>query len=147
MTGGGNVRNSDSLEEKQWMKGGEIKLFGNVSSVRLRLRGKPRERKLKPALAGKSLEMLNIVEIGRSLHKHKGWDELRVRLCRFFLGLLIELVSDKGGDDHLAEILSLGPNTRLGRNTRILGLRPILRQAERPKEAQFDSTLEHQTPA
>ena len=57
----------------------------------------------------------------------------------FFLGLLIELVSDKGGDDHLAEILSLGPNTRLGRNTRILGLWPILRQAERPKEAQHSS--------
>jgi hypothetical protein len=72
MTGGGNVRNGDSLEEKQWMKGGEIKLFGNVSSVRLRLRGKPREREVKPAMAGKSLETLNIVKIGEIVAQAQG---------------------------------------------------------------------------
>jgi hypothetical protein len=60
-----------SLEEKPWMKGGEIKLFGNVSSVRLQLRGKPRE-KVKPAMAGKSLEKLDIVEIGEIVAQAQG---------------------------------------------------------------------------
>ena len=69
MTGGGNVSSSDKLEERQWMNRGEVKLFGNVSRVGVRLGGTPRESKLKPAMAGESLEKLNIVEIGRSLHK------------------------------------------------------------------------------
>jgi hypothetical protein len=42
----------------------------------------------------------------------------------------------------------MGPNMGLGRNTPPnSGVWLILRQDKRPKEAQFDSTLEHQTPA
>jgi len=43
MTGGGNVSSSDNLDERQWVRRGELKLFGNVACVGVPLGGTPRE--------------------------------------------------------------------------------------------------------
>jgi hypothetical protein len=161
MTGGGNVSSSDNLEERQWMNRGEDKLFGNVSCMKGRLGGgdskgsRGRGSSIQPC-GGESLEKLNIVEIGRSLHKHKhkhkhkhqGWDQLRVRLCRCFRTIDRRSIGgsfSQGVDDHFGGDLWMGPNMGLGRNAPFSLVWLILRQAKRPKEEVFDSTLEHQT--